>query len=195
MVRIKVGEKRKYVVPLRKEWLKVPRWRRSKRAVDALQDFISKHTKVHNVRISNWLNEEVWKHGGKNPPSKVEVEVKIENRKVKDKKTKKENDVPFAIVELATLSKRAERLDKKKEDKLKKFKKTAKPESLAKIEGKDAKQLAGELKKKLAEKIKKKEPATEKKKSVKELAGELKKDEKKKATPKVTKQQEMQMKH
>jgi large subunit ribosomal protein L31e len=192
MVRIKVGEKRKYIVPLRKEWLKVPRWRRSKRAVDALQNYITKHTKVHNVRISNWLNQEIWKHGGKNPLSKVEVEVKIENRKVQDKKTKKDNNVPFAIVELATLSERAKRLTKRREDKLKKLNAAQKTESTAKIEGKDTSKLAEELKKKISEKVKKAPKEESKKKSIKELSEELQ-EEKKKATPRITKQQERTM--
>jgi ribosomal protein L31E len=195
MVQMKVGEKRKYVIPLRKEWLKVPGWRRSKRAVDALQAYLIRHTKVDNVKISNWLNQEVWKHGGKNPPGKVEVEVTIENRKVQDKKTKKDIDVPFAIAELATLPKRAERLTKKKEEKLKKMKISAKPtESVPQITGKDPKELAKELKAKLS-KIKKEEPK-EKKKSAKELSTELHEtDEKKEAKKqaKVTKGQEINM--
>jgi len=191
MVRIKVGDKRKYVIPLRKEWLKAPRWRRSKRAVDAVHKYIFRHTKVENIKISNWLNQELWKHGGKNPPAKVEVEVKVENRKVTDKKTKKDIDVPFAVAELATLPKRAERLDKKREKKSEKFKKTAKPE--AKVTGKEPTELAKELKKKIADKVKKKkEEPKEKKKSAKELAAELHKAEQKEQA-KVTKAQELGM--
>ena len=52
MVQIKVGDKRTYIIPLRREWLKVPRWRRSKRAVDALHSYLEKHTKVENVKIT-----------------------------------------------------------------------------------------------------------------------------------------------
>ena len=201
MVQLKVGEKRNYIVPLRREWLKVPRWRRSKRAVDALHSYLEKHTKVENVKISNWLNQAIWKDGGKNPPGKIEVQVKIENRKVQDKKTKKEIDVPFAIAELAILPKRAERLTKRSEEKLKKLKLTAKPkeDAAAQITGKDPKALAESLKAKLAEKTQKKEPAKEKKKSAKELAAELHAAEdaqKKEASKhsKVTKSQEMSMK-
>jgi large subunit ribosomal protein L31e len=198
MVRIKVGDKRTYTVPLRKEWLKVPRWRRSKRAVDALHSYLEKHTKTENVKISNWLNQAIWKDGGKNPPAKVEIEVKIENRKVQDKKTKKEIDVPFAVAELATLPKRAERLTKKKEERNKKLKLDAKPktESVPQITGKDPKELAKSLKEKLT--AKKKESPAEKKKSAKDLAAELhaaeeklKEDAKKQAKP--TKGQEANM--
>jgi large subunit ribosomal protein L31e len=175
MVKVKVGEKRTYIIPLRKEWLKVPRWRRSKRAIDALQNYVQKHTKTDNVRVSTWLNEAVWKHGGRNPPAKVEVEVTIENRKIQDKKTKKDIDTIFAVAELATIPKRVTRLIKKKDEKTKKFKKEA---TTVQTSGKDPKALAESLKKKLTEK--------------KTAKKEDKKEEKKKQSQ-VTPKQEMSM--
>ena len=64
-----------YNVPLRREWLKVPRYRRTKKAVRALREFISKHTKVEDVRIGKYLNLRLWEHGRKNPPHKITVKV------------------------------------------------------------------------------------------------------------------------
>jgi len=64
-----------YNVPLRREWLKVPRYRRTKKAVRALRGFISKHTKVEDVRIGKYLNLRLWEHGRKNPPHKITVKV------------------------------------------------------------------------------------------------------------------------
>lgn len=64
---------RTYNVPLRKEWLKSPRYRRSKKAVTALKEFIVKHMKASNIKIGKHLNEEVWKHGIKNPPHHIKV--------------------------------------------------------------------------------------------------------------------------
>ncbi|PIN76512.1 50S ribosomal protein L31e [Candidatus Woesearchaeota archaeon CG10_big_fil_rev_8_21_14_0_10_36_11] len=66
---------RVYTVPLRKEYQKVPRWRRTKKAVKALQEFLAKHMKSDNVKISSELNDELWKHGIKNPPHHVKVTV------------------------------------------------------------------------------------------------------------------------
>ncbi len=66
---------RTYNVPLRKEYRKVPRWRRTKKAVDALRLFLEKHMKSEDVKISKELNEHVWKHGIKNPPHHVKVSV------------------------------------------------------------------------------------------------------------------------
>lgn len=65
--------KREYVVPLRAKTLKAPKWRRSKKAMSVLKEFIEKHMKTDNVIICNELNETIWTNGIKNPPGKVEV--------------------------------------------------------------------------------------------------------------------------
>lgn len=73
--------KRDYVIPLRKEFLKVPKYRRTSKSVKAVRNFIKKHMKVDDVRILRELNLELHKHGRKNPPSKVSVSVvKVEEK-------------------------------------------------------------------------------------------------------------------
>jgi large subunit ribosomal protein L31e len=67
---------RTYNVPLRKGTQKVPNWRRTKKTVKVLREFLSKHMKSDNVKISKELNQELWKHGIKNPPHHVKVNVK-----------------------------------------------------------------------------------------------------------------------
>jgi len=96
---MKEGESRTYIVPLRKAWLKVPKWRRSKRAVAALRNFILRHAKTKEVKIGKWLNEALWARGAKNPPAKITISVK------------KEKEV--AKAELAVLPPRAKRLAEK----------------------------------------------------------------------------------
>lgn len=64
---------RTYNVPLRKEYMKAPRWNRTKKAVTALRQFLAKHMKSENVLLSKGLNEEMWKHGIQNPPHHVKV--------------------------------------------------------------------------------------------------------------------------
>ena len=66
---------RTYTIPLRSEWLKTPRHRRAKKATTALRQFLQKHMKTDDVKIGKHLNEELWKHGIKNPPCKVKVTV------------------------------------------------------------------------------------------------------------------------
>jgi len=65
--------KREYVVPLRRKVNTVPKWRRSKKAVSVLNDFVKKHMKTDNVVICSELNEKIWQNGIKNPPGKVSV--------------------------------------------------------------------------------------------------------------------------
>ncbi len=64
---------RTYNVPLRREYLKAPRWNRTKKAVTALRQFLAKHMKAEEVKLSKELNEEMWKHGIKNPPHHIKV--------------------------------------------------------------------------------------------------------------------------
>lgn len=65
--------KREYVVPLRRKTKLAPRWRRSKKAVSVLNEFIRKHMKTDNVVLCNELNEKIWENGIKNPPGKVSI--------------------------------------------------------------------------------------------------------------------------
>ena len=66
---------RTYNVPLRKEYRKVANWKRTKKAVTALRQFLAKHMKSENVKLGKELNDFLWKHGIKNPPHHVKVNV------------------------------------------------------------------------------------------------------------------------
>jgi large subunit ribosomal protein L31e len=65
--------KREYVIPLRRKTRFAPKWRRSKKAVSVLREFIKKHMKTDNVIVCRELNEAIWQRGIKNPPGKVSV--------------------------------------------------------------------------------------------------------------------------
>lgn len=70
--------KRTYTIPLRKEFLKVPKYKRAKKAVSALKKFAMRHMKISdkkNVKIGRFLNELVWAHGIRNPPHHVKVNI------------------------------------------------------------------------------------------------------------------------
>ena len=74
----KIVLEREYIVPLRKEWLKVAEYKRVARAVKALKQFIAKHMKVEErelkkVKIDKWLNHEMWFRGIKKPVAKIKV--------------------------------------------------------------------------------------------------------------------------
>jgi len=66
---------REYIIPLRQEFLKAPRYRRTKRAITAIKNFLKKHMKVEEVKMGPHLNEFMQKHGKQNPPSRIKVKV------------------------------------------------------------------------------------------------------------------------
>jgi large subunit ribosomal protein L31e len=72
------AQEREYVIPLRRQTMKVPAYRRSGRAVTAIKQFVAKHMKVADrdldkVKLDVYFNNEVWLRGRANPPSKVKV--------------------------------------------------------------------------------------------------------------------------
>lgn len=86
---------RTYTIQLRKGWLKVPKWRRAKRAISDIKTYLQKHTKANEVKLDSWINEKVWQHGGRNPPSKIMLKVSFDKEK--------------AVAELPELSAKAKR--------------------------------------------------------------------------------------
>lgn len=143
---------RVYNVPLRKEFQKAPPYRRAKKAVTALHEFIARHMKSEEVIIGRYANQFLWKNGIKNPPHHIKV-------------TTAKDDKGRVIVELAELSAKAKReLEKEKELKKKgeKGKEEVKKEEAKKEEAKEGKieEKAEEAKKekeKKAEEIEKEE--------------------------------------
>ncbi len=66
---------RTYNIPLRKEYHKVPRWKRTPKAVRAVKKFLVRHMKSEDPKLGPALNEKLWQHGMKNPPHHVKVTV------------------------------------------------------------------------------------------------------------------------
>jgi ribosomal protein L31E len=77
---------RTYTIPLRKEFQKVPTYKKSKKAMKAIKEFMVRHMHAANfeaVKVLNELNNEVWMHGIRNPPPKIKVTCKkLENGNV-----------------------------------------------------------------------------------------------------------------
>lgn len=104
---------RTYIVPLRKDWLKAPKYRRAKRAVSSLKTFLSRHMKSEDIRLGTSVNLELWKHGIKNPPSRVKITVVKDDKGVvraelfgvpvkQEKKTEEKKGVVKKIAEKVT---------------------------------------------------------------------------------------------
>ncbi len=69
----KVLETRVYTIPLR-EVKNTSRLRRAKRAVSYVQEFIKKHMKTEDVKMSAELNEILWARGIRYVPSSIKVQ-------------------------------------------------------------------------------------------------------------------------
>lgn len=73
---VKIVLERTYIVPIRRSWIKAPRHRRAKKGVTGLKEFLLRHMKpkdANSIKIGKYLNEDIWKHGIKNPPSRVKI--------------------------------------------------------------------------------------------------------------------------
>ncbi len=145
---------RTYNVPLRKEFQKVPRWKKSQKAVTALRQFLAKHMKSDNVKLSKEINEKVWEHGIKNPPHHVKVSVtkdpegvvKAELFGAKKKEVKKEKKV--AKKEVKAETKKEGKVEEKKEETEKKEEVKTEEKTETKVEEKKEEVKAEEPKKK-----------------------------------------------
>lgn len=151
---------REYIINLREEISKVPRYRKAEKAVTAVREFLIRHMKVYDkdkdkVKLSKWLNEYLWKRGIRNPPTKVKIKV------IK-------YDDGIIEAELAELSKRAE-IEKEKEKARKEEaeKVSAKKEEAAKAEEAKAEtEKKTEEEKERTEKLKEEERLLEKEKDL-----------------------------
>lgn len=147
---------RVYVIPLRRETLKVPNFKKANKAVKTIRQFISRHMKTENISIGRYLNLKIWQHGAKNPPGKVKVNaVKDDKGKVfvelvdAPKETKIEEKKPAKKEAKETkIEKAEEKLEKEVEEA-----KEEKAEEAKKIEQEEIKELQKEHPKQHAPKM------------------------------------------
>ena len=162
----KIVLERNYVIPLRRETLKVPNFKKANKAVRAIKQFISKHMKSETVAVGKYLNLYVWKHGAKNPPHKVQV-------------TASKDDKGKVFVELMGASKEEPKAEEKKKTEKKPEAKSEKPEEKLEAEAKEIKE----------------EKAEEAKKIEQEEIKELKKEHPKHHAPKIPQKSKFQEQH
>lgn len=160
---------RVYTIPLRRETLKVPPFKKANKAAKAVRQFISKHMKSDNVAIGKYLNLKIWGHGAKNPPHKVKVNA------VK-------NDKGKIFVEIVGAPKEEPKIEEKKKE-------VKKEEKIIK-EAEFAEKPEEKLEKEIEEA--KEEKAQEAKKIEREEIKELKKEHPKAHAPKMPKQPKLQ---
>lgn len=118
----KIVLEREYIIPLRKEWRKVPEYKRANKAVKAIKQFIAKHMKIYDrdlrkVKIDILLNNEIRFRGIKKPAPKIKVKaIKYDDDTVKVNLVDIPKHIEFAI---AREAKKAAEVAKKSAEKAK----------------------------------------------------------------------------
>jgi len=162
----KIILEREYIVPLRRGWLKVPKYKRANKAVKTLKEFIARHMKIYDrdlrkIKLDIILNNEIRFRGMKKPLNKVRIKAKkFDNDIVRVELVEVPKHVKFArlreekkLAKLEQKSKVEEKKEEKKEEKeekpaetqeTKEKKEASKEESLmqAKQQGKEMKHVA-----------------------------------------------------
>ena len=114
---------REYIIPLRRFWLNVPQYERSRKAVKTIKKFIAKHMKIldrdeDKVKLDVYFNNEIWFRGRANPPSKVKVKAVKEGDIVKVNFIEMPEHIKFLKGKLERRHKAAEKkAEKPKEEK------------------------------------------------------------------------------
>ncbi len=140
----KVVLERVYVIPLRRETLKVPPFRKANKAAKTIREFISRHMKSENIAIGKYLNLKVWEHGAKNPPHKVKVNASKDDKgKVFVEIVGAPKEAPKAEEKKKPAKKEAEKPEEKIEKKVEDAKEE-KAEEAKKIEKEEIKELQKE---------------------------------------------------
>jgi len=116
-----MAEEKIYTIPLRREFLKVPKYKRSKKAMTSLKEFLRKHLKKE-IKIGKYLSEEIFKKGFKNPPSRVKVRIEGDTAELIDaprEEKKEEKKGKIESLKEKVIGKKEEKVPEKKVEKVK----------------------------------------------------------------------------
>lgn len=116
----KEGEKKEIIVPLRRKFMRTPKYKRVPKAIKALKKFIARHMKLRDgdlrkIKIDSYLNEELWFRGIRNPPAKIKVKV-----------LRKDDNIFVELAELPEKAKYKKARETKVEEEIKKKKEAEK---------------------------------------------------------------------
>lgn len=121
---------REYVIPLRPEWRKVSRYKRTNKAVKAVKEFLVRHMKIRDrdlnkVRIDKFLNEELWRRGIKNPPTKIKVKAIKEEGIVRVELVEIPKDIKFKKARIEKRDEKAREIVESKKSTMTRLKEAA----------------------------------------------------------------------
>ena len=77
----KVMLEREYVIPIKRKLRHTPDYKKARKAVKVVLEFVAKHMRVEDrdvrkVKMDKLVNHELWFRGIANPPNKMKVKVK-----------------------------------------------------------------------------------------------------------------------
>jgi ribosomal protein L31E len=67
-----------FTINLRKQFMKKPEYKKTKKAVTAIKEHMFQHLKTEDVKIGPELNLALWNKGNRHPPAKIKVKVVVE---------------------------------------------------------------------------------------------------------------------
>ena len=81
-----MAEEKIVTLNLRKDLIKTPRWKRSKRALKLLREKIRRIAKTEIVKIDRAVSEKIWARGVEKPPMKLRLRIRKIDEKTSEVK-------------------------------------------------------------------------------------------------------------
>jgi large subunit ribosomal protein L31e len=168
---------REYIIPLRIKWKRVPRYKKTNRAVKAIKEFLVQHMKIrgrelNKIKIDKFLNEFLWSRGIQNPPTKIKIKAIKEGDIVKVELYEMPEDLKFKKARLEKRNKKAMETAEKKKSVVERMKEAR--------EHKEEETKTAETSEEAKEKEEKKEASVEATKGLEKESAKLAKHETKK---------------
>jgi large subunit ribosomal protein L31e len=112
---------REYIIPLRRKWIKVPRYKRANKAIRIIKEFLARHMKIRDrdlnkIKLDENINEFVWLKGIRNPPIKIKVRATREGEIIKVELSEIPEKFKFKKARIEKREKEAVEVGKKKKE-------------------------------------------------------------------------------
>jgi large subunit ribosomal protein L31e len=118
---------REYVIPLRKKYQHVARYKKTPKAIKTVKEFLARHMNVRDrdlkkIKLDKFLNETLWMNGIKNPPHKIKVKAIKEGEIVRVSASELPGKLEFKKKRLDKQEKEAKQVAEKKKSKMEEMK-------------------------------------------------------------------------
>ncbi len=109
---------KEFIIPLRRKFKKVARYRKTPRAIKAIKEFLVRHMKVYDrdlkkIKLDKYLNEFVWTRGIRNPPARIKIRAVVDGDFIRAELFELTEKLKFKKSKLEKREKRVESVSKK----------------------------------------------------------------------------------